>query len=65
VKVPVPAFAMFGSVQVIFPAAPTAGVVHDQPVGITREANVVFAGTASLNTAFTAASGPLLVTVWV
>src|SRR5580658_9628783 len=37
VKVPTAAFATSGSVQLIFPALPTAGVVHDQPVAIASD----------------------------
>ena len=54
-----------GLVQVMFPDAPTAGVVQAQPAAGVIEKKVVLAGTASLKTALTAASGPLLVTVWV
>src|SRR5579862_2550654 len=39
--------AMLVSVQVIFPVAPTAGVVQFQPAGAETEAKVVLVGTAS------------------
>src|SRR5580704_7014770 len=45
-------------VQVIFPVAPTAGVKHVQPAGVTMAWKVVLAGTASVKIAFTAAIGP-------
>jgi hypothetical protein len=45
------------------PAAPTAGVVHDQPAPAGKETNVVPAGSVSLHDAEDAASGPLFVTV--
>ena len=37
VKLPAAAFATSGSVQLIFPALPTAGVVHDQPGAIISD----------------------------
>ena len=45
------------------PAAPTAGVVHDQPATAGKETNVDPAGSVSLHDAEVAASGPLFVTV--
>lgn len=56
--------AKVGSVQVIFPVAPTAGVVHVQPAGAETEAKVVLVGTASRKLTLVAAAGPLLVMVW-
>lgn len=52
------------SVQVMFPVAPTAGVVHTQPAGAETEAKVVLVGTASKKLTEVAAAGPLLVMVW-
>lgn len=37
VKVPTAAFATSGFVQLIFPALPTAGVVHDHPGAMTSD----------------------------
>src|SRR6202041_2979122 len=37
VNLPAAAFPTSGSVQLIFPALPTAGVVHDQPGAIIRD----------------------------
>ena len=45
------------------PAAPTAGVVQDQPVATDRETKLVWAGKVSLQLALAAALGPLLSTV--
>jgi hypothetical protein len=52
------------SVQVMFPVAPTAGVVQDHPEGTEMEAKVVLVGTASTKLTDDAVPGPLLVTVW-
>ena len=65
VKEPVAPFATNGLVQEMVPPDPTAGVVQVQPDGAEMDWNVVFAGIASEKTAFTAACGPLFVTVWV
>jgi hypothetical protein len=69
VKVPEaldPELGKSDSVQVMLPVdAPTAGVAQVQPAAGTMDWNVVFAGIPSLNTALTASSGPLFVTVWV
>src|ERR1700730_8986907 len=65
VNVPVAALATSGLVQLMLPVPLTAGVEQAQPAGNARDWNVVFAGTASLNTAFTASRGPLFVTVCV
>src|ERR1700730_4424028 len=65
VNAPVAALATSGLVQLTLPVPLTAGVVQVQPAGIARDWNVVLAGTASLNTAFTASRGALLVTVCV
>ena len=51
-----------GFVQLIFPVAPTAGVVHVHPAGADKDWKVVLAGMASLKTALIAAIGPLFVT---
>jgi len=65
VKVADPA-AKLRFVQVMEPEAPTAGVVHDHPVGsVPMEEYVVFAGVLSVSFAATAVLGPLLVTTWV
>ena len=62
---PPPANAAF-AVQVIVPAAPTAGCVPQvQPAGTVTDRNVVFAGVVSVRVAPAAAVVPLLVTVWV
>ena len=50
-------------VQVIVPLAPTAGVVHDQPLGGVNEVNVAGAGSVIVNVAFVASFGPLFVTL--
>src|SRR6202022_3281666 len=47
-----------GGVELILPVAFAAGVMQVQPAGNARDWNVVFAGTASLNTAFNASRGP-------
>src|SRR5262245_11762796 len=47
-------------VNVTVPVPPTAGAIVDQPAGAEAETNVVFAGVASVTTAFTAVSGPML-----
>ena len=57
--------AMLGSVQLTFPVAPTAGVVHVQPTGADTDWNVVLSGVASVKLTAVAATGPLFVTVWV
>src|SRR5271156_5214343 len=51
--------AKLGSVQVTFPVEPTAGVVQVHPAGAITDANVVFAGVASVKFAVVAAAGPL------
>src|SRR5687768_575600 len=53
-----------GFVQLIAPAAPTAGVVHDHPATLDSDTNVVPV-MVSLHDALAAASGPLFVTVMV
>ena len=65
VNVPAAALATSGFVQLTFPVAPTAGMAHDQPAGTLSDRKVVLVGIASVNTAFTAASGPLFVTTCV
>jgi hypothetical protein len=57
--------ARFGSVQLTFPVAPTAGVVQAHPAGMETETNVVFVGVASVKLTEDAAAGPLFVTVCV
>ena len=56
--------AKLASVQVIFPVAPTAGLVQVHPAGAETEAKVVLVGTASRKLTAVAAAGPLLVMVW-
>lgn len=52
-------------VQLMEPVAPTAGVIHDHPLGsVPIEEYVVFAGVLSVSFAATAVLGPLLVTTW-
>ena len=67
VKVAVPALASaVVFVQVTVPVAPTAGVVHVQPVTAGKNWKVVFAGIASVKvTGVAALAGPLLVSTWV
>jgi len=62
VKVPFVPAAKTGFVQLMFPVAPTAGVVQVQPAAATMELKVVFAGIVSLKTAFTASNAPPFVT---
>jgi hypothetical protein len=50
-------------VQDTVPAAPAAGVAHDQPAGVGSETNVVPAGRVSLSDTEAALLGPPLVTV--
>jgi hypothetical protein len=57
--------AKLGIVQEIGPAAPTAGVVHDQPAGEDSETNVVLAGSVSVMLTVDALLGPPLFTVMV
>lgn len=57
--------ATLGLTQAIVPAAPTAGVVHDQPAIAGSETKAVPTGKVSLHDAVAAAAGPLLVTVMV
>ena len=54
--------ATSGLVHEIVPVPPTAGVVQVQPAAEVIDWKVVFAGMASVKTAFTASRGPLLVT---
>jgi hypothetical protein len=49
--------------QSTVPAAPTAGVVHDQPAGDASETKLVPAGTGSASVALVAAPGPAFATV--
>jgi hypothetical protein len=64
-KLAVPA-AKLVLVQVIVPAAPTAGRIQDHPVGTgVSETNVVLGGVLSLKTEFAAALGPEFVTTCV
>jgi hypothetical protein len=65
VKVPDAPFATSGFVQLMFPPAPTAGVVHVQPAAAISDWNVVLPGIASPKEALIASSGPLLVTICV
>jgi hypothetical protein len=75
-EIVVPALTLFASVtssvniaepgaklafeHVTVPAAPTAGVVHDQPAAAESEANVVLGGSVSVHDAVVAALGPAL-----
>ena len=52
VKTPDAAAATDGLLQLTAPAAPTAGVVHDQPPGDVRETKVLPGGSVSLSVAF-------------
>lgn len=54
-----------GTLQVIVPDDPTAGVVQVHPAGGEIDWNVVFVGVASVNTTAEDAAGPLFVMVWV
>ncbi len=54
--------AKLGSVQVIVPEVPTAGVMQDQPAGIVTDWNVVFPGVVSVRVAVVAVLGPALAT---
>jgi hypothetical protein len=68
VNVVEPAFAMSGFVQEMVPVPPTLGTVgqvHPELPGKFKDWKVVFVGIVSLNVAFKASSGPLLVTVCV
>jgi len=64
VKTAVP-IVMLGLEQDTVPAAPTAGVVQDQPPGDDSDTNVVFAGSVSESAAVMALLGPVLFTVMV
>jgi hypothetical protein len=58
--------AKLGFVQLMVPAAPTAGVEHVHPLGtVASEKNVVFGGVLSVNVALAAALGPEFVTTCV
>ena len=57
--------AKLGSVQLMVPVAPTAGVVHDHPAGGVTDTNVVFAGVVSVRLAVVAVLGPAFVTTCV
>jgi hypothetical protein len=61
VKVDDPA-AKLGLVQLMVPALPTAGVVHDHPAATTIDWKVVFAGVLSVRLALVAVLGPMLLT---
>jgi hypothetical protein len=64
VKLAAPA-AKLGSVQVIVPVPPTAGVVHDQPAAGLTDWKVVFGGVLSVRLALVAVLGPAFVTTCV
>jgi len=64
VKVAAPT-AKLGSVQVIIPEAPLAGVIHDHPAGMVIDWKFVFAGVVSVILAPVAALGPAFVTTCV
>ena len=53
------------SLQVMVPAAPTAGVVQVQPPGTVMDWKFVFGGVVWVNVTDVAAAGPLFVTLWV
>jgi hypothetical protein len=55
--------AKLGFVQVIVPAVPAVGRVHDHPLGMgVNCTKVVFGGVVSVNLALVAGLGPALVT---
>jgi hypothetical protein len=55
--------AKLGFVQLIVPALPTVGRVHDHPTGtVVSEKNVVLGGVFSVNVALVAGLGPAFVT---
>jgi hypothetical protein len=55
--------AKLGFVQLIVPALPTVGSVHDQPLGmVASEKNVVLGGVTSVKVALVAGLGPAFVT---
>lgn len=65
VKLAEPA-AKLGLVQLMVPAFPAVGVLHDHPAGsVPMEKNVVFAGVVSVKLAPVAMLGPALVTTCV
>jgi hypothetical protein len=58
--------AKLGLVQLMVPALPAAGVLHDHPVGrVPMDWKVVFAGVVSLKLAVVAVLGPALLTTCV
>lgn len=65
VKLAVALRARVVAVQVIVPAAPTAGVVHVQPAGAVMDWKFVFGGVVCVKLGAVAAAGPLLVTLCV
>ena len=54
--------AKLGLMQLMVPALPTAGVVHDHPVATTIDWKLVFAGVFSVRLALVAVLGPMLLT---
>src|SRR5436853_1526026 len=58
-KVAVAPAASEAMVQVMFPLAPTTGVVHDQPAGGVSERKFAPAGMGMVTETFAAAPGPL------
>ena len=54
--------AKLGLVQVMVPALPTAGDVHDHPAATTIDWKLVFAGVFSVRLALVAVLGPMLLT---
>jgi hypothetical protein len=60
-----PPAAREAMVQVMVPAAPTAGVEQDHPAGVDMETKVVFAGRVSVNVTVEASPGPALLTTCV
>jgi len=65
VKDPDVAPAIFVSVQVTLPVPPRLGMMQLQPAGALNEIKVVFAGTAVVSVALSAALGPVFVTTCV
>jgi len=65
VKLAVALRARVVAVQVIVPEAPIAGVVQVQPAGAVMDWKLVFGGVVWVKLGDAAASGPLLVTLWV
>jgi hypothetical protein len=65
VKLPVAFTARVPIVQVMTPAAPTAGLVQVQPPGTVMDWKLVLGGVVWVKLTVVAAAGPLFVTLWV